>query len=418
MNAMANAEIIQVSVKEAENGLLKIEWTFRGISVILPYFIRKGMVEQFAAEVRGALLRLVDRYVQEDKVNSAREPGDLRAPYRAGKELKELAQKGHDLYKVLFLSDKPEVDLGRMKEWLSSQAESLKLHISLSIDSQIYVPWGLIYDSDPDKLTGDPEEDDIETYRDFWCLKYKLSSVYNRILLISMNESPSSDAIKLLPVVDKQVYDKVRNQWNKSWNDEDKVSIDLRLQILTWLNESFEQSLVHTSEDFYKRWKLEGANPRLLYLYCHANGSNIALGEEQINANHFILNTMLPDTARGRSSCVVFFNGCDTALGDPKGGFLEATGASVFCGFIGTETKVPDIFAFRFGLDFLYYFLGKGWPVYEVMDYLRNLHWPLGLIYSTYCPPFLSLGPINDPLALELKGNFSRIPLIVAETSL
>lgn len=405
---MPDAETIRASVKEADNGRLKIEWTFRGLPVVMPYEISKGVVEDMAGEARRSLQCLVDRYVQSDRENSGKKPEGPRQPYRAGKELKELARKGHDLYKALFL---PE----RVKGFLATDGKELQ--ISLSIDSKIYVPWGLIYDSDPDSLTGAAEDDEISKYRDFWCLKHKLSSVYNRILLIS-SESGAGTPVNLLPVMDKQVYDKISNQWNKYWTDEDKISIDSRLQILTWLSESFERSLVHTSEDFYQRWKSQGETLRLLYFYCHANGANIALGDDQITANHFMLNTMLPEATRGQSSCVVFFNGCDTALGDPKGGFLEATGTSVFCGFIGTETKVPDIFAFRFGLDFLYYFLGKGWPVSDVMDYLRNQHWPLGLIYSTYCPPFLSVGPTADPLELELKGNFSRIPLLVGESSL
>jgi hypothetical protein len=416
---MVEAKIAQASVKEAENGLLKLEWVSENMFVVKPYFIRKGMLEDFATETRQALKRLVDKYVQIDKENSNRQTGEPGELYRAGKELKELAERGHDLYKSLFNAVEGDANAEKMKKWLSEQTkEGQQLQIRLSIDSGIYVPWGLIYDGDPNSLRGAPEDDEIELYRDFWCLKHKLSSVYNRILLASMSESSPGGPVNLLPVMDKQVYDKVTSQWNKYWNDEDKITIDSRSKILTWLNETFERSLVHTSADFYKRWRLEESNPRLLYFYCHANGSNIALGDEQITANHFIVNTKLPDTARGRASCVVFFNGCDTALGDPKGGFLEATGESVFCGFIGTETKVPDVFAFRFGLDFLYYFLGKGWPVSKVMDYLRNDHWPLSLIYSTYCPPFLSLGPINDPLALDLKGNFSRIPLLVGDSSI
>jgi hypothetical protein len=374
----------------------------------MPYEIQKGMVEEMAGEARRSLQRLVDKYVQSDRENSGKKLEDARQPYSAGKELKELARKGNDLYKALFL---PE----RVQRFL--EKEGKELEINLSIDSQIYVPWGLIYDGDPDSLTAAPEDDDIDKYLDFWCLKHKLSSIYNRILSIS-SESSVGDSVNLLPVMDKHVYDKVSNQWNKYWTDEDKILIDSRLQILTWLDESFKRSLVHTSADFYQRWKSQGDTLRLLYFYCHANGANLALGDDQITANQFQLNTMVPETMRGRSNCVVFFNGCDTALGDPKGGFLEATGTSVFCGFIGTETKVPDIFAFRFGLDFLYYFLGKGWPVSAVMDYLRNQHWPLSLIYSTYCPPFLSVGPTADPLALELKGNFSRIPLLVGDSSL
>jgi hypothetical protein len=417
---MPDAETLHASVKEAENGLLKIEWTFKGLPVVMPYFIRKNFIETFATKTRRALQRLVDRYVQIDRENHQVDPPGPRSAYRAGAELKELAAAGYDLYQAFFTADTNTADAEKMRTWLAGQHQAKRpLQISLSIDSRIYVPWGLIYDSDPENLTGTPDNDDIERFRDFWCLKHKLSSVYNRVLLIGIDESLPAAPVNLLSVIDKSVYERVREKWNQhSSSPEDKSSLDSRSRIMTWLNDSFEKSQVHTSEDFFNRWKSDAESLRLIYFYCHANGSNIALGDDLIDANHFALNTQLREAMRSRSSCVVFFNGCDTALGDPEGGFLEATGKSAFCGFIGTETKVPDIFAFRFGLDFLYYFLGKGWPVDRAMDYLRNQHWPLGLIYSTYCPSFLRLGPTDDPLALELTGNFSRIPLLVAGASL
>ena len=81
---------------------------------------------------------------------------------------------------------------------------------------------------------------------------------------------------------------------------------------------------------------------------------------------------------------IVFLNGCHTAVGDPGGGFLEATGGSGFCGFIGTETGIPDVFALRFGSAFLCQIL-RGGTVTEVMSALRAAHWPLSLVYGTYC---------------------------------
>jgi hypothetical protein len=78
---------------------------------------------------------------------------------------------------------------------------------------------------------------------------------------------------------------------------------------------------------------------------------------------------------------------------------------------------VPDIFALRFGLDFLYYFFCKGWNVSRIMDHLRTEHWPLGLIYSTYCRRDFSTGQAIQPLELTLAGNFSEIPRLGSITS-
>src|SRR6267154_4524264 len=144
---MVEAKIAQASVKEAENGLLKLEWVSENMFVVKPYFIRKGMLEDFATETRQALKRLVDKYVQIDKENSNRQTGEPRELHRAGKELKELAERGHDLYKSLFNAVEGDANAEKMKKWLSEQTkEGKQLQIRLSIDSGIYVPWGLIYD--------------------------------------------------------------------------------------------------------------------------------------------------------------------------------------------------------------------------------------------------------------------------------
>ena len=80
-------------------------------------------------------------------------------------------------------------------------------------------------------------------------------------------------------------------------------------------------------------------------------------------------------------------HGCSTAVGGDNKGFIEAMTREGFCGFIGTETDIPNIFAFRFGAAFLHYMLETGWPVLDVVNTMRREHWPLSLLYQIYASP-------------------------------
>jgi hypothetical protein len=84
----------------------------------------------------------------------------------------------------------------------------------------------------------------------------------------------------------------------------------------------------------------------------------------------------------------VFLNGCHTAIGSSnEGGFLEATAHPGFCGFVGTEAEVPDIFALRLANAFLAELIYTGSTAMDAMKKVRRDYWPLSLAYSLSCHP-------------------------------
>lgn len=114
------------------------------------------------------------------------------------------------------------------------------------------------------------------------------------------------------------------------------------------------------------------------------------------------------------SPCLVFLDGwARPRRATPRAASWRRRAATGFCGFIGTEAEVPDLFALRFGLAFLYHFLLEGVPVYLTMDRLRREHWP-SLLYSTYCYPMLRVSKPLDFKGLEVKefDNFSKAELL------
>jgi hypothetical protein len=91
---------------------------------------------------------------------------------------------------------------------------------------------------------------------------------------------------------------------------------------------------------------------------------------------------------------LVFLNGCHTAIGSAKeGGFLQATAYGGFCGFVGTEAEVPDVFALRFANAFLSQLLYTGSRAIDAMNKTRRDYWPLSLVYNLSCHPDFRFNP-------------------------
>jgi hypothetical protein len=386
---MSNPQLITVDVTLDGDLQLKIVWAKDGRQ-FMPYYIDRTMVEEYSEEIRTCLQSLLDRGMSSGLQGS----GDL---------LKQLAQAGAKLYSSLFYPDgqNNQIQPSTIQNWLRAFQEPVQ--ISFSVDNRVHVPWGLIYDANADTLKGRTEDDAIDNYQSFWCLKYKLSSVYSKVSPMGVDVVRPADAFKMLSVVNKAVFENAAsNLGNSDWS-----------AVCDWIFNNFGKPL-YSSNEFFEKWKEIEEKIGLLFFYCHANGTSIALDvEDKFSVSEFKRQTVRRTTAQDQPACMVFINGCNTAIGDPGGGFLEATGRAGFCGFIGTETKVPDVFALRFGLAFLFYFLYEGLPVYEVMDRLRRQHWPLSLIYSTYCYPLLKVNPepvkSRSPLSMQARENFSLL---------
>ncbi|MDQ2974823.1 MAG: hypothetical protein M3R69_05340 [Acidobacteriota bacterium] len=388
---MGDLEVFQVDIRDDERPgrepKLKVVWNYQG-RPHPPYFVPEKLLKDRATDVRNALQRLMDKGMNNDGLLVDCE-----------QEVHEVAESGHKLYAALFHPG-DGFDAIRIRDWLKKETAGLQERgkqgqISFTVDSLIHIPWGLICDRPPSEF----KDHGTEVFDSFWCIKYKLSSVFFRILPEGLNEPEPADLRHVLSVVHKTAFD-VATKYLTAPEDE----------ISKWMLGQFGEPLA-SSTQFYKEWQTKGEGLRLLYFYCHANSSNLALGEDdEITITDFRQETVIPKSTQ-QSTCVVFLNGCNTAIGESHGAFLEATGELLFCGFIGTETKVPDVFALRFGLSFLYYFLNKGWPVYRIMDHLRKQHWPLAMTYSTYCPPMLRFEAKVDPVKIEMNENFSLMPL-------
>lgn len=103
---------------------------------------------------------------------------------------------------------------------------------------------------------------------------------------------------------------------------------------------------------------------------------------------------------------LVFFNACGSSKLTPKGitsfpeYFLMRNGN---CGFIGSETRVPDLFASEFCRQFYLHLLrgcGVGEAIFRARyTMLRRYRNPLGILYTSYVDPYLRVTRTVDSSA-------------------
>lgn len=357
-----------------------------------PYIVDIGGINKAAARVRLALGQFVAQCLDEQAGGVA----------RSGTHLKKLAEAGNELYWALFDDKAHPTDAQQVREWILAAAGMYRMHVV--IDDRTYVPWGLIYDGDPSDLSGKPEDVDIAHYKDFWCLKYFVSPFYKNIV-VRAGVNPKAVALyRLMSALDQSAFSGAEALFDPT---------DPEKQVLDWLRQHFNTTQAFNSvfnkAELFQSWNTH-SDLDMLFFYCHANETSIAFSTTDMltidEINRFQQKQEQLSANAGRTGCLFFMNGCATAVGSPDGGFLEVTGRKSACGFIGTEAEIPDLFALRFGLAFLYHFLVEGRPVYEVMAILRRDHWPLSILYTTYCSPGLRVQPPGG-ISLTFE-NFSQ----------
>jgi hypothetical protein len=78
------------------------------------------------------------------------------------------------------------------------------------------------------------------------------------------------------------------------------------------------------------------------------------------------------------------------------------------CGFVGTETDVPDVFALRFSTSLLHLLFQRGKTLGEAMHCLYRDHFPLSLVYAVYAHRNFRMSQPEAPdIDEKTRANFS-----------
>jgi hypothetical protein len=354
--------------------VLKCAWEIPNESEEIVCGVKRRNVDELGTKIREKLT---------DFVQTCSNPEQMQRYSKS--KLKDVARYGRELYCEIF-RDVSNVDIGsKISNYLEKLHDSIYLIISVPKD--IHVPWGLIFSGDPELLS---EEDGIpkpEDYSDFWSMKYLLCTIFKGARIRYKPERfIERDCFRLLPALNNQAYNRAIGVLQSKEKD----------IIQTFFT---AHGPITTKKELFKRWPLVRDYSGLLYFFCHSSGTKLEFSDstaEKLTANDIYRHLLCrnPDTIN-----FVFFNGCMSATGpNPlvekvEDAFIDSLASSGFKGFIGTEAPVPDVFALKFGFEFLQHFLEGKKTMREVLQDLRKQHWPMSLIYAAYCDTSFYLTP-------------------------
>jgi hypothetical protein len=348
--------------------------------------IHRHAVEDIAREIRRVLAELVEAGLNNNLKSCTH-------------ILKRLAEQGSLLYKALFTKIGGEADPQRIRVYYESL--STPFYLRFSVAESVFVPWGLVYPLNTatvsDEWPGDPNKSVWEPYCGFWCFNNQLSTMYYRIPPDAAGADKDASMLDLVRVIHPETFQNAVAPLSDYPED----------GFLNWLKERYGEPLT-TSKGLEEAWRKNGSRIGLLYFYCHASLTALALGEsEKIEASRLLLMLSGAERPLDSQGCLVMINGCSTAVGAASGDFQLATARPGLCGFIGTETDVPDIFALRFSLGLLH-LLFRGFSLGDAMQQMYRDHFPLSLVYGLYAHPSFRMPQLQAPkMALKEPPNFS-----------
>ena len=173
---------VRMDVKgDGDNNRLKIDWR-AAVADAGFYHVDGNRLAAASENVRARLQDLVDAAY-------------AKLPYEQA--LIELAKEGALLREEIFASEAGEEEeyaAQGVKDWFEG-LDAATLHVT--IDKRIYIPWGLAFDGDPEDLVNDPGI----AIAGFWCMKYRLSALYNRILDRVVSNPRSTDQARIVALV-------------------------------------------------------------------------------------------------------------------------------------------------------------------------------------------------------------------------
>jgi hypothetical protein len=373
------ADIIVDIFNDEDSGTLKVTWS-QGKRTQPNYDVSFSRIAERSKTVRQALQDLVDagrdrRYNQYD---------DL---------IRNIASAGFRLYEALFFGDGAENrdKATRTRNWLETRLRPGEDTITFRLPSRIHLPWGLIYDKPVM-----PDTDPAEFKKNFWCVKYSVTVHYFTNLPEWEEKAWPSPPFGLLFGADEELWSATH----------EKLDAGERARLFGLLGHPTQPKFRFA--DLSKQWldQKESIAHVLLAFYCHASGDQLSIGGVTLSADDFE-EMFVRGNREDSPPTLVLLAGCKTAVGELHKGFFKATTAPGYCGFVGTEVKVPDIFTLRYVAHFLDRFFSAGQSVAEIMRALRLQHWPLGLVFSVCCSSDLRLEPSAGAMPPKEDFNLS-----------
>jgi hypothetical protein len=348
-------------------------------SALQPYSVSGALVTKASEEVRRILNDLSEHY-RGCEITKA------KPNYSTYYSL--LARAGSNLAEALF--NRHSGDQGSANEarsLISSITEQVPLAVVVS-GTPLHVPWGFIFRGDLDSLP--PAAGTLDDFRDFWTNIFDINISYSRTSFLKARQGE-----KRAPFVLHALHGKRFNDARAQLTESERTVVDELL--------SFKIGNATDWDSCRRKWRNSEDADSIIYIFGHSDGQNIFLSEETddpkytLDANGF--SSTFRKRAGAKSNTICFINGCRTCAGFLGSSFLSVTASQGFFGFIGSEAELSNIFAARYGADFMRRMCVDGLSVQEAFAAMkaRDDLFPLNLLYSCYAQP-------DFKLAAPLRG--------------
>ncbi|TVZ60904.1 hypothetical protein FBZ81_10452 [Azospirillum brasilense] len=350
-----------LNVTGHEANMLKLAWSSQDWA-LAPYTVGRELVESQSANIRHILCELSYHY--------GHHPSPDYTPY-----FKRLVDAGQKLSTALFTSVGAGEEAAAQAELIVSDIRE-RQRLTVYSDATAHIPWNFIC-RDIGKWEEFAPSGNFEDFSDFWSNLFSITVRFNKTDFLP-DKPLERSSFKVLYILNKTHYQQAR----KHLNEEEQECLDRLLEI--------DVGNVTDWDSGRQRWRQISSNNSLLYIFGHSDGTSIVLDEDadphdtKYRLDAAGLMQVFRKRERQRSATICFFNGCHTAAGKMDNSFLPITSTPGFYGFIGTEAEVSNIFATRYGINFMKRVCEEGMSVQEAYDSLKTDLFPQSLLYSCF----------------------------------
>ncbi|QGF23477.1 CHAT domain-containing protein [Raineyella fluvialis] len=355
--------------------------------VLSPTVFLPITTEELAAEIDHVQQKLLSVVrLRDDAGKLVFQTGFQIPPPLERDALRTLAKAGGRLFRKLFFHPQAGSDAKALGNYLRAEAIDAQALLTLQVvDKEAAIPWALLY-------VGDVSDDATLDWDYFLGLRHLIEQVplgpllRGRTLKISSTPELTVGLNLNLRVGPDLVNSRVQEhqqRWQHLPSQRKRLSLRPRT----------------TRTAVLEALKDPSNGDQIVYFYCHAvaQGRNDDTGRAAITMepNSPLTLDDLNDNAgvslRLPKQPLVFINACESADLTPLfyTGFVPYFLSRGARGVIGTQSKMPGLFAIRFAEAF-FDRLFDGQPIGEAMlatrrDFLDRYRNPLGLLYAVHC---------------------------------
>ncbi len=382
----AQVRRLQLGLRWINDRETDVEWIYYN-NATHQYKVQGEQLKDLADSLRAQLDRVVQGHITAPGTEATRDA------------MRALLRKGHALYEGLFdgLGNEAAVAASARKRY-ETLAAAGPLALRLRVTPSHTFPWGLVV---PD-LQGLEKacEDLTQPHGLFWSTRHDFAiAAYG--LSGGWDEALNRAQVNIVAAMHRRIFDAARGStpltpFECQWID--ALAQRLHNQAYLFSVDTLRQALQEAAAD-------DAVRLRIAYLLGHGNGKRFQLGSgDEIMAAELASALNKSGGRSQRLPTLLFLNGCETTADAPQFSFADILGSADIGALVGTEVRVPDLFAFRFALALLYRVIACGQPLAEAFTELRRSHLPVSLAYALYATDGLMLEPQPAPELAALPG--------------